>query len=269
MTLPDGWSTGTLRTNGIDLRYYRTGDPTEDAPTVVMAHGFYDGGLRWVPLAEALADDYDVVTYDARGHGKSDAPEDGYGIEDRVGDLVGLVRGLEIEDPVLVGHSMGAATVAWAAAEHPSLPRALVLEDPIGMHDTPDVSPDEMAGVVSERLDAVADATVDELVAEHYEEWDEAQARRLATATTQLCPRIAEIAREGYPKPLRAVFPDITAPTLILRSDGDDDRRTKDGEAVESLADGRLARFDDAGHYVLNDAFDAALDEVRAFLERV
>lgn len=126
VNIPDGWTTDTVRANGIDLRYYRTGD----GPPLVMTHGFFGNGRCWIPLAETLAEDYDVVTYDARGHGRSDAPETGYDVENRVADLVGLVEALDLDDPILLGHSMGAATVAWTAAEHPDLPRALVLEDP-------------------------------------------------------------------------------------------------------------------------------------------
>ncbi|WP_458188143.1 alpha/beta fold hydrolase [Haladaptatus sp. NG-WS-4] len=108
MNLPEDWSANTVRANGIEVQYYRTG---EGLP-LVMAYGFYDNGRCWAPLAADLADDYDLVMYDARGHGRSDAPEAGYAIEDRVDDLVGLVDALSLVDPILLGHSMGGSTVA-------------------------------------------------------------------------------------------------------------------------------------------------------------
>lgn len=43
---------------------------------------------------------------------------------------MGLVRALGIEKPILVGHSMGGSTAARAAADHPDMFRALILEDP-------------------------------------------------------------------------------------------------------------------------------------------
>lgn len=264
MNLSDEWSADTVRANGVDLRSYRIGD----GPPIVMAHGFYDGGRRWVPLAEDLAEDYDVVAYDARGHGRSDAPATGYDVENRVADLVGVVRGLELEKPVLFGHSMGGATAAWTAAERPDLPRALVLEDPTGMHETPDLAPDELAAIVRERLEGVDGKSVEEVVAEHYEERDPEQARRLATASLECSPRVAEIAREGYPSPLVDVFPRIACPTLVLRSDGDVERRVRDLDAADLLSDGRLVHVRDAGHYVLEDEYDDAYAEVRTFLRR-
>jgi len=58
MNLPDGWTTDTVRANGVKLRYYRTGD----GPPLVMAHGFFGNGRCWIPFAESLAAEYDVVT---------------------------------------------------------------------------------------------------------------------------------------------------------------------------------------------------------------
>ena len=60
---------------GTKLHYYRTGG---DKPPLVIVHGLTDDGLCWTPVAEVLADRYDVVMVDTRGHGKSEVPESGY-----------------------------------------------------------------------------------------------------------------------------------------------------------------------------------------------
>lgn len=269
MNIPEEWTTDTVRANGIDLQYYRTGD----GPSVVMAHGFYGNGRCWEPLMDDLAEDYDVIAYDARGHGRSEAPETGYDIESRVADLVGLVNGLDLNDPILFGHSMGAVTVGYAATEHPDLPRALVLEDPVGVHEDPHNSPDvdmeEAAAHVREQLRTRADQSVEEAIANSYEEFGDEWARRLAVASAECSPNVAEIAREGYPKPLREVFSDISCPTLVLRSDAETERRVRDLTAADSLSNGRLVHVPDAGHYVFHDEYDAADAELRAFLQRV
>ena len=90
MDLPEEWTADTVNTNGADLECYRTGN----GPPLLMAHGLYDNGRRWVPLAADFCDEYEVVTFDARGHGRSEAPEAGYSLEDRVADLRGVVEGL-------------------------------------------------------------------------------------------------------------------------------------------------------------------------------
>ncbi|HVK02732.1 MAG TPA: alpha/beta fold hydrolase, partial [Armatimonadaceae bacterium] len=73
------WTTGYVEgSDGLRFHYARTGG---GGPPVVLAHGFSDDGSCWTPVARALAPEYDVVMVDARGHGLSDAPEAGYGVD--------------------------------------------------------------------------------------------------------------------------------------------------------------------------------------------
>ncbi|MFC7231875.1 alpha/beta fold hydrolase [Saliphagus sp. GCM10025308] len=260
MELPDGWSTGTVRTNGVDLQYYRTGE----GEPIVLAHGFYDTGRCWERLAAGLAaDGYEVLTYDARGHGRSDAPETGYGIEDRVADLRGLVDELGLERPLLLGHSMGGSTVAWAAATHPDLARAIALEDPAGMYGDPDLGPDERAAVVEERCAEWAAQSLEERMSA-FDDRDESLARRLAVARAEFDPHSAEIARAGYPL-LEDTFAEITCPTLVLKADAETSRRVRDLEAAAALSNGRLVHVPDAGHCIFRDEYEAAFAELRTF----
>lgn len=263
MNLPGDWSTDTVSVNGVELRYYRTGD----GPPMVMAHGFYENGRCWEPLASDLADDYDVVTYDARGHGRSDAPPTGYEVDDRVADLTGLIDALDLRNPILLGHSMGGSTVAWTAATRPTLPRAVVMEDPAGMYGPPDVGPEERAEMVREEVRENAAQTVEEL-AEEYDDRSPEVARRLAKADLECRPEIANIARIGYPR-LSEAFPDVTRPALVLKSDADPATRATDLDVADELENGRLVHVPGAGHCVFRDRYEAAYAELRTFLLRV
>lgn len=249
----------------VELQYYRAGE----GEPIVFAHGFLDTGRRWIPLADELAEDYEVVAYDARGHGQSDAPETGYHLTDRIADLRGLIGGLTLDNPVLVGHSLGAATVGWMAARQPDLPRGVVLIDPDCLHSLPTESADDLfeqsRSYVAERFDQ----SVEELIEESYEEVEPTHARRLATGHLECDLAIAELAREGYPAPLRDAFQDITAPTLVLRSDTAVEERVADLNAAASLESGRLVHIPNAGHYVFRDAFESAYSELQTFLRRL
>ncbi len=68
-----GWTEGYLSADNVRLHYWRRGS----GPPLLLAHGFGDSGECWTRVAEALEDDYDIVAYDARYHGLSDAPADG------------------------------------------------------------------------------------------------------------------------------------------------------------------------------------------------
>jgi pimeloyl-ACP methyl ester carboxylesterase len=121
------WTENTISVNGIALHYTRTGDGSK--PPLVLAHGFSDHGLCWLPVARDLEASYDVILPDARGHGKSARVQPGEAV-DLPGDLAGLIGALGLRNPIVGGHSMGAATAAQMEAHFPGVARALLLEDP-------------------------------------------------------------------------------------------------------------------------------------------
>ncbi len=67
---------------------------------------------------------------DARGHGNSSAPLNGYGYHDYANDVVGLIQGLGLAAPVLLGHSMGGMAAAVVASEAATPIGAVILADP-------------------------------------------------------------------------------------------------------------------------------------------
>ena len=121
------WTTGVCDANGVRIHHLRTGG---DKPPVVLLHGLTANGACWAPLARALEREYDVVMPDARGHGGSSTPDHGYRYEDLANDVVGLIRGLGLAPPVLLGHSMGGLTAAVVASRGAGIVRGLVLADP-------------------------------------------------------------------------------------------------------------------------------------------
>ena len=112
------WSSKYIQTNGIQLHYYQTGG---DLTPLILAHGITDNGLCWTRLANHLMEDFNVIMIDARGHGHSEAPKSGYSKVDHARDLAGLIEGLELDHPHLIGHSMGAANVSSLASNFPHL----------------------------------------------------------------------------------------------------------------------------------------------------
>ena len=121
------WSRGACDAGGVRIHYLRTGGAK---PPVVLLHGLIGSGACWTPLARALEAELDVVMPDARGHGGSSAPQHGYRYDDLASDVVGLIRGLELSHPVLLGHSMGGMTAAVVASRGTGLLHGLILVDP-------------------------------------------------------------------------------------------------------------------------------------------
>jgi pimeloyl-ACP methyl ester carboxylesterase len=97
---------------------------------LILLHGLTGNGICWTALARDLETEYDVIMPDARGHGKSSVPDDGYRYEDHAKDVVGLIKALRLPSPILIGHSMGGMIATVVAGRNPKLLRGLILEDP-------------------------------------------------------------------------------------------------------------------------------------------
>lgn len=94
-----------VRVNGVELAVRRWGD--ESKPGVILVHGHGTNLMTWLPLARSLGEDFNIVAYDRRGHGCS-TPAARYELNDLVGDLEAVCESLNLVNPIVVGHSVGA-----------------------------------------------------------------------------------------------------------------------------------------------------------------
>ena len=104
----------TINTNGIRLHVAEKGQ----GPLVLMCHGFPESWYSWRhQLAALSAAGFRAVAADMHGYGQSDRPEaiDQYTLLHLVGDMVGVLDTLGIQQAVIAGHNWG-AVVAWYAA---------------------------------------------------------------------------------------------------------------------------------------------------------
>ena len=104
----------TTTSDGVHIAFEVTGD----GPALVLVHGITESRRSWDPLVADLAVDHTVVALDVRGHGESGlAPS--YDSRAMAGDVTAVVSAIGVDDPVVVGHSMGGIVVTAFAAEHP------------------------------------------------------------------------------------------------------------------------------------------------------
>ncbi len=121
-----------LFANNLRFHYLRW---NQDAPgqPVVFLHGLASNARIWELVAERLAgSDYPLYALDARGHGLTDKPDEGYDFETFTNDLGAFLDACAIERPVLAGHSWGAQVALSYAARFRSgqrAPRGTILVD--------------------------------------------------------------------------------------------------------------------------------------------
>jgi pimeloyl-ACP methyl ester carboxylesterase len=102
--------------SGLKVHYQQVGD----GPDVVMVHGLTGNLAVWhLHIVPALSRRFRILTYDLRGHGYTDVPPTGYSPDAMATDLLQLLDALDIECPVVIGHSYGADIALYLAARHP------------------------------------------------------------------------------------------------------------------------------------------------------
>jgi pimeloyl-ACP methyl ester carboxylesterase len=103
--------------DGVELAVFEQGP--EDAPAIVLLHGYPDTHAVWDPVVRILEKKFRVITYDVRGAGASTS--DGrFGFEQLVADLRAVIGDRRVH---LVGHDWGSIQ-GWEAAADRSLPIA-------------------------------------------------------------------------------------------------------------------------------------------------
>ncbi len=273
------WTNGRVTIDGLCLHYHRsspaeTAGASAPAPPVILAHGLTDNGRCWDRLAAELAECFDVISPDARGHGLSDAPEAGYGVREHAADLAGLTEALGLSPAAFVGHSMGADSVALLAASYPARVACLVLEDPPWRAEGERRSPEQAAQTEAEWRQQIAarkQSSREELAAENRRTrpwWHEDEHGAWADAKHQVDPNALSYIRERVPWP--EVVPGIGCPALLLT--GDPERGaivTPDTARAICRMNSRFqwSRIGGAGHGIRRDRFDQYSDAVIGFLD--
>jgi pimeloyl-ACP methyl ester carboxylesterase len=118
----------------VQLQYFERGSGAQD---VVLVHGYQSSARIWRLVQESLHESrYRSVAISHRGAGDSDRSDsiDDYSVESFARDQLSGLTELGRKRFVLVGHSMGGATVTQFALEHPELVQALVLLNPASLH---------------------------------------------------------------------------------------------------------------------------------------
>lgn len=266
------WPDHYIRANDASLHYYRTGG---DKPPIVLLHGFTDNALCWTRLARVLEAEYDVIMVDARYHGLSEGPATGFSGQLRADDTAAFIQALHLERPFLLGHSMGAATAALVAAQHPDLIRAILLEDPAWLAHT---SPERQANQVREVSDHPWYPWVAAARAQTREERIKAaQSQNPAWVEEELIPWADAIAQFNLvafkyntpPSSWREMLPHISCPILLITADpGKGAIVTPEvaQEATRLWKDGQVIHIEGAGHSIHRDQFAPYCAAVTAFL---
>jgi N-formylmaleamate deformylase len=268
------YSEQVIFANGINQHVYRC-TPPGGGPAVILLHGVTDNGMCWVRVADALCSTYDVIMPDARGHGLSDRPDGGYSVEERAADVAALIDALELDRPVLMGHSLGGGLASVVAALYPDKVRALVLEDPAWLDSAPDAdnikNSEKWCADLRQQQSLGRDGLIETIQTEqpgwHAEELGPWADGKLQMSEHALREIILHIGHNW-----RAYVAQIQCPTLLVTGDVErgiiiNPTLAAEVSALNSLV--REARIAQAGHSIHRDQFEASMQQIQDFLAEV
>ena len=94
---------------------------------ILLHHGYTASRVNWMPVAERLERDYQIVLMECRGTGESEHTEGGYTLEQYAADVIGVADHLGLAKFTYAGHSMGGGIGYVLALTYPERVERLIL----------------------------------------------------------------------------------------------------------------------------------------------
>ena len=262
-------------------------------PPIIFTHGLTANAFCFQAFADALSDNHRVFAYDLRGRGDSDKPENGYSIPFHAADLAELIDELELDRPIVAGHSLGALIGLYFAVHYPEKLSKLILIDAGAPFEwkTPEEQPAWLT-VAMNRLGTLTSSFEEYIqrlkaapfLGPYWNDYLDLYFKhdiRLQSDGSV----IAKAYREGilednqynfYVYKPGALWKDVTAPTLLLRAgqglftDNDQLLSEQSAAAIQhGIKNCRYVNFPNLNHYTIAFGIDSGpATEIRNFIEK-
>jgi pimeloyl-ACP methyl ester carboxylesterase len=116
----------SVEVNGVSLYYEVAGE----GEPLALVHGSWSNAMSWAGVVPGLAEAYRVLSYDRRGHSRSERPDGPGSIDEDGDDLAALLEVLELAPAHVVTSSWGGNIALRLAARRPELFRSLSCHEP-------------------------------------------------------------------------------------------------------------------------------------------
>lgn len=226
-----------ISVDGIELYHEIVGD----GPLLVLVHGSWSDHTTWQTTAPMLADEFRVVSYDRRGHSRSERPPGTRTRRQDENDLAALVEALDCGPAHLVASSFGGLIALGLAARRGDLVRSVAVHEPPALSVLAAGSRARLVGVVTSTMARV----LDELDAGHVE----TGARRF----TEMA--LGAGSWDHLPEPMRALF--LNNAPAFAAEQSEPECTSVDIAGIDRLADRVLLSKGDAAPLWLQVVVDS------------
>jgi len=271
----------------------------QDAPAVILLHGFPESHRTWREVAPLLEDRFRLIMPDQRGFAASDRPQEieAYKTDTLIDDIFALADALGVESFALVGHDWGGA-IAWPAAmrndprlrklaivnaPHPLVFQKSLIEDAAQRAASEYINWFRMPGA-EKAIEAMGfDAFFQKTFASHADlskisedekqqylaDWSQPGGMLPMLNWYRATKLVVPPPEATVPVPdfLLRAFPKIRVPTLVVWGMRDPALLPVQLEGLDELVeDLRVVKLPDAGHFAPWEAGEAVADALRDFL---
>jgi pimeloyl-ACP methyl ester carboxylesterase len=192
-------------------------------------------------------------------------------------EVAGLITGLGLDKPVVMGHSLGAMTSLTVASLFPDLPRAIILEDPPAFWRATPPSEEEQnfrADMRARFFDfkRKTHAELIEVAKTEYPTWSQAEVDPWVDSKHRFSLKIIQMLdpREAVPANFPALLKQITCPTLLLTADPARGAILTDEDVSELrrlVPQIQREHIPDAGHSIRREQYKKYMQCVKTFLK--
>jgi len=191
-------------------------------PVLMLSHSISTDHSLWDPQMPDLLRHFQILRYDTRGHGATDAPATEYSVELLGRDALGLVDALGIDKFAWCGLSMGGAVGQWIALNSPERITHLILADTSPRFGDPANWNDRIRSVRQGGMAAIVDA----VMARFFSEKTRAGANPYVSSTRAVFLGTDPVGYIGCCTALRdfdsrSLLQNINVPCLVIAGDSD------------------------------------------------
>lgn len=251
---------------GESFYYSRTG--AHDAPVVIFSNSLGTASEMWQRQIAAFSQDFNVINYDTRGHGRSVKNAGPYTIDQLGQDVLNLMDALDIERAAFCGISMGGLIGQWLGVNAPGRITRLVICNTAAKIGTAQAWLDRAAQVRENGMGPIADSSASRWFTQAYVDTGD-------SIITQLIDGLRATDVEGYAACCEALahadFRDqlnkISVPTLVIGGQHDPVTTTDHAADLGKGISGAVVKNLNASHLSNVEASDDFSAAVLAFLK--
>ena len=244
----------------------------EGKPMIIL-HGLFGFSDNWQTHAKKFAEYYRVILVDLRNHGHSDWSDD-FSYKIMAEDVHELCEDLKLEDPIILGHSMGGKVAMWFAQMYDNVLEKLIVVD-MGIKQYPMHHEHILAGIHAVKVDEIKARREAEAQMSAHIDSEGVMQFLLKNLYWKEKGKLAwrmnvEVLERDMPEILKALPEgEVFTPTLFIRGELSNYIREEDFESLENqFLDARIVTIEGAGHWVHAESPEEFSEAVLSFCLR-